>query len=249
MNTDKCKNSKMLPPADQQAFQKNAESLLHVAARVLPVHTRKHKIVLKKDPLVEPLTEHSIHESDVGLKSKTKKMLQHWKISVDTAQTAVDDLEKEMNIFAEDELGPSQKALEKAEEYKERCNAKLEMEKQECAEKREEVKKRFEEDMDKGMAEAIDTLKDASDIGFNAVMEMKKQWYAKEWEDSKKRFEEDMNEGMAESIDALKVARDIVNKKTDIAIKNADKGKLFRMCSHCNHLHCIISPSNLFIHS
>lgn len=88
----------MLPPADEKAFQKNAESLLHVAACVLPVHTRKQKIVLKKDPLVEPLTEHLIHESDVGLKWKTKKMLQQWKLAVDTAQTAVDDLEKEMNL-------------------------------------------------------------------------------------------------------------------------------------------------------
>lgn len=77
MNTDKWKNSKMLPPADQQAFQKNAESLLHVAARVLPVHTRKHKIVLKKDPLVEPLTEHSIHESAESLKKELKKPTRH----------------------------------------------------------------------------------------------------------------------------------------------------------------------------
>lgn len=125
------------------------------------------------------------------------------------------------------------------------------MEKQECAEKREEAKKRFEEDTDKGMAEAIDALKDASGI-FNAVMEMKKQWYVKEWEDSKKKFEEDMNKGMAEAIDALKGTRDIVDEKQILRLKMLIikvSCLLFRMCSHCNHLHCIISPSNLFIYS
>ena len=92
----------MLPSAEHSTFQKNAESLLHVAARVLPVHTGQYATALKKDSLVEPLTGHWIYESDVGLKAKTEKELHHRKVVFDTAKTARDNAEKDMNLFAVD---------------------------------------------------------------------------------------------------------------------------------------------------
>ena len=49
MNSNNCNNSKIIPSAEQNGFQKNAESLLHVAARVLAVHTGQYATDLKKD--------------------------------------------------------------------------------------------------------------------------------------------------------------------------------------------------------
>ena len=40
----------------------------------------------------------------------------HRKVAADTAKTAKDKVEKDMNLFAVDQLGPTQKALEEAEE-------------------------------------------------------------------------------------------------------------------------------------
>ena len=194
MNSNNCNNSKMLPLAEHSTFQKNKESLLYVAARVLPVHTEQYTTALKKDSLVEPLTEHWIYESDVGLKAKTEKELHRRKVALDTAKTARDDAEKDMNLFAVDELRPTRLALEEAEENEKRCKA---------------------------------------------AMEMKEQSYAKEWEELKKNFEENKNKGMTEVTKKFHNARDDVDEKTIEMNEKVDKGKFFRMYSHCNHLHCI----------
>ena len=154
---------------------------------------------LEKDSLIEPLTGHWICESDVGLKAKTEKELHHRKVADDTAKTAKDKVEKDVNLFAVDQLGPTQKALEEAEENEKRCKA---------------------------------------------AMKMKEQAFATEWEEVKKHFDEHKNNGMTEVTNTevtnkFNDARDNVDDKTMEANEKADKGKLFHMYSHCNHLHCI----------
>ena len=56
----------------------------------------------------------------MGFKAKTELELHHRKVAVDTAKPTKDDAEVDMNLFAVDGLGPKQKALEEAEENKNR---------------------------------------------------------------------------------------------------------------------------------
>ena len=110
------------------------------------------------------MTGHWIYESDVGLKAKTEKELHHRKIAVDTAKTEKDNAEKDMNLFAIDELDPTQKALEESEENEKRCKAAMKMKEQALfAKKWEEVKKRFEEHKNNGMTEVTNKINDARD--------------------------------------------------------------------------------------
>ena len=174
----------MLPSEEPKTFQKNAESLLHVAARVLPVHTGQYATDLKKDSLIEPLIGHWIYESDVVLKAKTEKAeLHHRKVAVHTAKTAKDNAEKDMNLFAIDELCPTQKDLEEAEENEKRCKpAAMKMKDRAFAKEWEEVKKRFEEHKNNGMTEVTNKFNDARDNVDDKTME------ANEKADSKGKF-------------------------------------------------------------
>ena len=90
-----------------------------------------------------------------------EKELHHRKVALDTAKTARDNAEKDMNLFAEDELGPTQKAFEEAEEEEKRCKAAMEMKEQSYAKEWEELKKNFEEYKNKGMTEVTNKFKDA----------------------------------------------------------------------------------------
>ncbi len=151
----------MLPSAEESKFQKNEESLLHVAEHLLPAHTGRYATDLRKDPLMEPLTEHWIYDPHVGLKAKTEEKLYRKKVAVDTAKVAKDKVEKDMNLFAADELGPTMKALEEAEENERRCEAAMTMKEQVYDKELEELTKSFEERKEKGMKEVRKNLTDA----------------------------------------------------------------------------------------
>ena len=163
----------MLPSEEPKTFQKNAESLLHVAARVFPVHTGQYATDLKKDSLIEPLIGHCwIYESDVVLKAKTEKAeLHHRKVAVHTAKTAKDNAEKDMNLFAIDELCPTQKDLEEAEENEKRFKTAMKMKEQAFTEEWEEVERRLEEHKNNGMAEVRNRFLTMLETTF-----MTKQW-------------------------------------------------------------------------
>ena len=66
-----------------------------------------------------------------------------------------------MNLFVVDELGPTQKALEEAEENEKRFKTAMKMKEQAFAEEWEKVKKCFEEHKNNGMTEVTNKFDDA----------------------------------------------------------------------------------------
>ena len=87
------------------------------------------------------------------------------------AKTAKDNAEKDTNLFAVDELGPTQKALEEAEENEKRCKAAMKMKEQAFTEEWEEVERRLEEHKNNGMAEVRNRFLTMLETTF-----MTKQW-------------------------------------------------------------------------
>ena len=105
----------------------------------------------------------------MGFKAKTE--LHHRKVAVHTAKTAKDNAEKDMNLFAIDELCPTQKDLEEAEENEKRCKAAMKMKEQAFTEEWEEVERRLEEHKNNGMAEVRNRFLTMLETTF-----MTKQW-------------------------------------------------------------------------
>ena len=149
-NSNNNNNSQMLSPPSppenphQKNFEENVKRLLHVACRAIPVRTSKHKKELRNDTRLLPLLDKGIH-ADTGLKPNMEKNLFYRKLAVDTAEDAKDRAERNMAVFAQDDLGPANTALQEAEEREAACDGEVMLKEREFDDEWEDIKFEFEE--------------------------------------------------------------------------------------------------------
>ena len=113
-------------PADDYTYAKeNQSKLLHFVECILPCLTGAHASKFDNDPLVAPLKDHWVHDSDNGIKSKNN--LKMYKVNEELANTqkALDDLEEKMQFHYEDELQPAENEEREAKKHVEECKAEL----------------------------------------------------------------------------------------------------------------------------
>jgi hypothetical protein len=134
------------PPENphQKNLEENVKRFLHVACRAIPVQTSKYKQELRKDDRLLPLLDHGIY-ADKGLKSNTEKNLFFRKLAVDTAEGAKDRAERNMEVFAQDDLGPANAALLEAEEFESACEGEVMLKARELEDEWDDIVFEFEE--------------------------------------------------------------------------------------------------------
>ena len=135
---------------NQKNFEENVKRFLHVACRAIPAQTSKHKKELRKDDRLLPLLDNGIN-ADTGLKPNTEKNLFFRKLAVDTAEGAKDRAERNMEVFAQDDLGPAKTALQEEEEVEAACEGEVMLREREFNDEWEDMKFEFEERKENAM--------------------------------------------------------------------------------------------------
>ena len=74
-----------------------------------------------------------------------EKNLFYRKLAVDTAEDAKDRTERNMAVFAQDDLGPANTALQEAEELEAACDGEVMLKEREFDDEWEDIKFEFEE--------------------------------------------------------------------------------------------------------